>query len=137
MLFQTTLLMLVVILVLLSKLCSLQNIIRRNKLIQTFPIPKSRDFSDTLTVYTCSPLRCVSSHPRFTGLTYPAWGYINWRRVSLKRLWPFIVAIFIGVKGRLYIEIFWNDMWVSLLFLCFPRIIACGSVNVTFLWIVA
>ena len=68
--------------VLLSKLCLLQNRISKIELIQIILIPESRDFSKTITVCTLSPLRHVSSHPSSTILTYPVVGYTTLRRVA-------------------------------------------------------
>ena len=80
-LLRTDFLLLSVMLVLLSKLCSIHNIIRKSEFIQTVTILKSRDFRETITVFPCSPLRRVFSHLRFTGLSCPVWGYTTWRLV--------------------------------------------------------
>ena len=72
-----------VILVLLSKLCSLQNIMKKSELIQTVPVPKSCDFSETITVCTPSPMSRVSKYLRFTGLTYPTLCYKTLWRVAI------------------------------------------------------
>ena len=45
------------------------NIIRKSELIQTVPIPEYRDISITITVCAREPIICVSSNPRFTGIT--------------------------------------------------------------------
>ena len=47
-------------------------------LTQIFPINKYRNARKTITVCTSSPLRHVSSHPMFTGITYPTWVYTSW-----------------------------------------------------------
>ena len=57
------------VLVLLIKQCSLQNIIRKIEPIQTVMIPNYRDFRETMTVFICSPIKLYPSHKRFTGLS--------------------------------------------------------------------
>ena len=55
--------------VILSKVCLIQNRNKKRKLIQIVPIPKSRDFSENVTVCTRSPLIHFSSHIIFTELS--------------------------------------------------------------------
>ena len=55
--------------ILLNKPHSLQNRISKSGLIQTVPIPKPRDVCKTIMVLPHTPMRHISSNPRFTGLT--------------------------------------------------------------------
>ena len=64
-----------VYLVILSKLCLLQNRISKIELIQIVPIPKSCDVIKTITVCARSPMRHVSSHLGFTRLIFTVPGY--------------------------------------------------------------
>ena len=64
-----------VTLVLLSKLCFIQSIIRIVERMKIVTITKYHDFRKTITVCTCTTMRCISSNPRFTGLSCPVQGY--------------------------------------------------------------
>ena len=61
------------------------NKIGKGELVQTVPIPKSRDISETVMVCTCALLRLSSTCKMFTGITCLAQGYTNWRIVE--KLW--------------------------------------------------
>ena len=64
-----------VTMVLLGEIFSLQNRTRKSELIQTVLITKSYNFIKTITFFTLLPMRRISSHVKFTGLTQPTREY--------------------------------------------------------------
>ena len=90
--------------ILLNKLCSLQNRISKSELIQTVPITKPCDFCKTIMILPHTTLRRVSSDPRFTGLTYTPQCYTTWLHASLPLMTEvahvMIFSLFNNIKRR-------------------------------------
>ena len=90
--------------ILLNKPCSLQNRISKSEIIQTVPITKPHVDCKTIMILPHTPLRRVSSYPRFTGLTYTPQCYTTWLHTSLPLMTEvahaMIFSFFNNIKRR-------------------------------------
>ena len=87
--------------ILLNKICSLQNRISKSELIQTVPIPKPHGDCKTIMILPHTPLRHISSDPRFTGLTYTPLCYTTWLHASLPLMTEVVHAMILSLFNNI------------------------------------
>ena len=105
--------------ILLNKLCSLQNRISKSELIQTVPIPKPCDFCKTIMILPHTPLRRIFSNTWFTGLICNPQGYTTWWRATLPLMTEvahaMILSFFNNIKRRYTLYVYFREISFSCL----------------------